>query len=380
IVTEGNPIIACANTKKVQEAFRKLEFYVFTGLFMEEAAYYADVILPVCSGFEMEGVYMRRDDRSIRWQQAAVPRVGESKTYIEIRIDLASAMTRQDTKNPPNFWTDNLRAEWKDYKKLWAEFVALTPGMGGMTQARMEKRAEPLRWPCPTEQHPGVSTLYLDHHSWTEAAVSLDPANKGKRFLTPTGKVELFTSALDRKLAVVGHRALPSFYTHPEVTGINPTLEYRRDLVNNPINPGSLTPNVKIGAMSDGRIHQSFPLMGIVGRASVVHFAGVTQWTHLGKQMNGMRLVQIHPNAAARFNIRNGDRITVESARGAVAGTALVWEGIREDTIFVPNSFGPMQLVGDEFSAPRYEPANVLTDDRYFDNLSGQQAYKCFAC
>ncbi len=29
---------------------------------------------------------------------------------------------------------------------------------------------------------------------------------------------------------------------------------------------------------------------------------------------------------------------------------------------------------------PRYEPANLLIDDRYFDNLSGQQAYKCFAC
>jgi hypothetical protein len=25
-------------------------------------------------------------------------------------------------------------------------------------------------------------------------------------------------------------------------------------------------------------------------------------------------------------------------------------------------------------------PANLLTDDRYFDNLSGQQAYRCFAC
>jgi len=39
-----------------------------------------------------------------------------------------------------------------------------------------------------------------------------------------------------------------------------------------------------------------------------------------------------------------------------------------------------MQAMGDEFGAPRYEPANVLLDDRYFDNLSGQQAYKCFAC
>jgi anaerobic selenocysteine-containing dehydrogenase len=380
IVTEGNPILGSANTTKVRAAFRALEFYVFTGLFMEEAAYFADVILPVASGFEMDGVYMRRDDRSIRWQHAAIPRVGEARTDIEIWIDLAAAMAKHDTQHAPEYWTGNLRAEWKDYGTLWAEFVARTPGAGGMTQARMEKRAEPLRWPCPSETHPGVSTLYLDHQSWYEAAEALDPRNKGKRFLTASGKIEIFTPALDEKLAGAGHRALPIFYTHPEVTGANPSIRYAEELVPNPINPGCVTPLVTLGVASDPSIHAAFPLMGIIGRASVVHFAGVTQWTYLGKQMNGIRLVQIHPNAAAKIGIAQGDKITVESPRGAIGATALLWEGIREDTIFVPNSFGPQQAVGDEFGTPRYEPANVLTDDRYFDNLSGQQAYKCFAC
>lgn len=71
-----------------------------------------------------------------------------------------------------------------------------------------------------------------------------------------------------------------------------------------------------------------------------MHFAGVTQWTYYGKQMNG----------------------------------------IREGTVCVPNSFGPMQAMGDEFGEPRYEPANILLEDRYFDNLSRQHVYKCFAC
>ena len=42
--------------------------------------------------------------------------------------------------------------------------------------------------------------------------------------------------------------------------------------------------------------------------------------------------------------------------------------------------FEPMQKAGEEFGLPTYESANHLTDDRFFDNLSGQQAYKCFAC
>jgi anaerobic selenocysteine-containing dehydrogenase len=380
IVTEGNPILGCANTAKVKEAFRKLEFYVYTGLFMEEPAYYADLILPVCSGFEMETVYMRRDDRAIRWQKQVVPRVGESKPDWEIWIDLAHVMAGLDAKNPASFWLDAFPLEWKDYRKLWATFLANTPGMGGMTQRRMEQRAEPLRWPCPTPEHPGVSTLYLDHPSWYEAATALDPGNKGKRFLTPSGKVEIYTAAIEKALQSAGHAALPLFYTHPEVTGPNPSIRYRDELVKNPVNPQALTPLVELGGLSSGTVHDDYPLMGMIGRPSVVHFAGVTQWTYLGKQMNGIRLIQIHPQAAARAGIHDGDAIVVESPRGSVTGTAMLWKNIREDTIFVPNTFGPNQKMAGDLGTPLYEPANVLIDDRYYDNLSGQQAYKCFAC
>jgi anaerobic selenocysteine-containing dehydrogenase len=380
IVTQGNPILGCANTKKVQEAFRKLEFYVYTGLFIEEAAYFADIILPVCSGLEMETVYMRRDDRAIRWQKQAVPRVGESRPDWEIWIDLAHAMAGLDTKNPAGYWTDAFPKEWKDYRKLWATFIENTPGMGGMTQERLEKRAEPLRWPCPTATHPGVSTLYLDHPSWYEAAEALDPANTGKRFLTPTGKVQVWTADIDGQLATAGHAALPVFYTHPEVTGKNPSLVYGNEFIRNPVNPQAVTRKVEIGAPSGGDVHKDYPLMGMVGRPSVVHFAGVTQWTYAGKQLNGIRLIQIHPQAAAAAGVANGDTVVVESPRGAVTGTALLWKGIREDTVFVPNTFGPRQQLAAEFGEPLYEPANVLLDDRYYDNLSGQQAYKCFAC
>jgi anaerobic selenocysteine-containing dehydrogenase len=106
----------------------------------------------------------------------------------------------------------------------------------------------------------------------------------------------------------------------------------------------------------------------------------MTQWTPTGKQLNGVRLIQVHPKTAARAGLKNGDDVVVESPRGSAAGTVLLWEGIREDTVFVPNTFGPAQTEGDAFGLRRYEAANRLTDDRFFDNLSGQQAYKCFAC
>lgn len=378
VITEGNPLISSANTTKVREAFKKLDFYVYTGLFMEEAAYYADVILPVTSGLELDGVYMRRDDRAIRWQHAAVPRVGQSKPDWEIWIDLAHAFARRDRKKPASYWTGAFPEQWKDYSQLWAEFVKHTPAMGGMTQQRMDARAEPLRWPCPSTSHPGVSTLYLDHPSWYEAAAALGAP--GRRFLTPSGNVEIFTPELDRKLAAAGHRALPVFYTHPEVTGANPTIAYEPGFVTNPVNPQAVTHKVKLGVPGSDAVHRDFPLMGMTGRPSVVHFASVTHWTPTGEQLNGIRLVQVHPDTARQFGIGDRDTIVVESPRGKVTGTALFWTAIRPDTIFVPNTFGPAQQVGDQFGDPRYEAANGLVDDAFYDNLSGQQAYKCFAC
>ncbi len=380
VMTEGNPLIASANTARVRRAFEALDFYVYTGLFMEEAALYADVVLPVASGLEFDGVYMRRDDRAIRWQEQAVPRVGESRTDVEIFVDLAAALERNDPSADPQRWTRNIRPEWADYSRLWQTFVENTPGMGGMTQARLERRRTPLQWPCPNEDHPGVSTMYLDHPSWYEALEALAPEHRGKRFPTPSGKVELFTEAMDARLRPVGLGAFPDYYTHPEVVGRQEWIVYSEDLVANPVNPHSLTPRVEIGEQEATALHAEFPLMGTIGRASVVHFAGVTQWTPTGKLKNGIRLVQIHPETAKRFAVLDGQEIAVISPRGRIRATALHWSGIRKDTIYVPNSFGPAQVLGDDFDLPRYEAANQLVDDRYFDPLSGQQAYKCFAC
>ncbi|UED87553.1 molybdopterin-containing oxidoreductase family protein [Streptomyces profundus] len=380
VLTQGNPLVSSANTAKVKEAFAALDFYVYAGLFMEEAADYADVVLPVCAGLETEGVYMRRDDRAIRWQERVLAPVGESRPDWQIWIGLAHALAELDTRRPAAEWRRAFPSDWMDYGALWAEFVAHTPGMGGMSEQRLADRAEPLRWPCPSPEHPGVSTLYLDHPSWYEAAESLDAAHRGKRFLTPSGTVEITTPALQLSLASAGHDALPTFYTHPEVTGGHPTVAYGTDFVTNPVNPQALTHPVRLGVPGDGAVHRRYPLMGMTGRPSVVHFASVTHWTDTGKQLNGIRFVQIHPATARAAGIADGAPVRVESPRGSVTGTALLWEGIRRDTVFVPNTFGPAQESGDLFQTPRYEAANTLVDDRYYDNLSGQQAYKCFAC
>src|SRR5690606_10663967 len=124
---------------------------------------------------------------------------------------------------------------------------------------------------------------------------------------TASGKVEIVTDELHKRLASAGHHALPEFYTHPEVTGSHPRIHLSTEMVVNPVNPHALTP---VASIQQGNAADSeFPLMGIIGRPSVVHFAGVTHWTFTGKQMNGVRLIQLHPSVAEKLQIRNGEAV-----------------------------------------------------------------------
>ena len=92
-----------------------------------------------------------------------------------------------------------------------------------------------------------MSTLYLDHPSWYQAAEAIHPSNRGKRFLTPSGKIEIHTEEIQDKLARTGHQSLPIYYTHPHVTGDHPTITHESRLVVNPVNPQALTPVAKVG-------------------------------------------------------------------------------------------------------------------------------------
>lgn len=384
LIGSGNPIVACANGSKNENAYRQLDFYVYTGLFLEEAAHYADLVLPVCSGLELAGVYMRRDDRAVRWQEQAADRVGTSRTDAEIWIELAWAMARQDTTRGAEYWTSAFPREWLDYATLWDTFAAHTPGMAGMTVERLRGRAEPLRWPCPSREHPGFSALYLDHPSWYDTTEELDPNHRRTRFLTATGLVEIYTPGLDAALREAGHQALPIYYGHPEVADGQPLLRHDPGWIRNPLDHAAVTHRGRLEASTsplddyDVARNSAFPLLGIIGRAGVVHFSTLTQWTPLGKQLTGIRLIQINIVTATELGIREGDNVLVTSPHGEIEGTAQLTNDIRSDTIYVPNSFGTEQ--GHGHKRPRYRPANNLVDDAMFDNLSGQQAYKCFSC
>jgi anaerobic selenocysteine-containing dehydrogenase len=374
----GNMLAHNANTKRVEEALSKLELFVSLNLFPQEDTYYADYILPTTTFYEVDHVGVRRNDRGIRWRNKVVEPIGESRVDSRIWIELGQKMAELDKKNTPEYWKDNLKADWINTRDLWNKVCpANNKTAAGMTADRMDKMASPLRWPCPSLEHPGTSVMYLDKPEWKDIF-------GGKRFLTPSGKVEIFTPDLQKRLEVTGHSAIPDFYTSPETMDGLPTLEYTEEFVKSPTvsntEGGNLVHKVKIGVKPKDDLRKKYPFQLITGRPNALHFHTITQWAWHLAQASGDRYVQIHPDLAKQMNVASGDFVKVETPRGAIEGPALVWDGIQPNTIFIPITFGPKQVVRKEVDREVWDSVNTLTTGAYYDPLSGQVEYKAQLC
>ncbi|MBI4829369.1 MAG: molybdopterin-dependent oxidoreductase [Nitrospinae bacterium] len=377
VIYAGNMMTQNANSKRVGEALSKLELFVSLNLFPQEDTFYADYILPTTTFYEVDHVGVRRLDRGIRWRNKVVDPVGESKVDSLIWIELAQEMAKQDKKNPPEYWKDNLKLEWANTRDLWNKVSpANNKTAAGMTADRMDKLASPLRWPCPSADHPGTSVMYLDHPKWRDIF-------GGKRFLTPSGKVEIYTGELQAKLAPTGHSALPVFYTSPENLEGLPTVKYLDEFVKSPTvsntEGGNLVHKIEIVEKPEQDMREKYPFQLTTGRPNALHFHSITHWAWGLVQAAGDRYVQIHPLLAQQIGVQTGDIVKVDTARGSIDGPALVWDGIEPNTVFIPQSFGPKQVLRKELDRKAWEPVNNLTGG-FYDTLSGQVAYKAQAC
>ncbi|MBI4664966.1 MAG: molybdopterin-dependent oxidoreductase [Nitrospinae bacterium] len=377
VIYAGNMMTQNASNKRTQEALKKLDLFVSLNLFPQEDCYFADYILPTTTFYEVDAVGMRRCDRGIRWNNKVVEPVGESRIDSRIWIEMGQKMAELDKKHPPAYWKDNLKTEWLDNRLLWNTVnPANNKTAAGMTADRLDKMASPLRWPCPSTTHPGTSVMYLDRPEWRGIF-------GGKRFLTPSGKVEVFTKELQASLEATGHSAIPQFYTSPENMDGLPTLQYLDEFVKSPTvantSGGNLVHKVKIGVAPDKELREKYPFQFTTGRPNALHFHSITHWAWGLVQQSGDRYIQIHPDVAKQMNIQSGDFIKLETPRGFIEGPVIVWDGIQPNTVFVPIGFGLKQVVRTAMDRRVWDSVNNLTET-YYDTLSGQVCYKAQLC
>jgi assimilatory nitrate reductase catalytic subunit len=148
----------------------------------------------------------------------------------------------------------------------------------GITYEKIEEQ-NGVFWPCPDEDHPGTPRLF-EEGSWNPIA------RRNGRFYFPDGKARF---------------------------------------------------NVADYSVPAEEVDSEYPVILTTGRV-VSHFLSGTQTRRIGPLVDQAPepFVEMHPQLADRYAIRDGDLATVESRRGSITLKAMVVTTIRPDTIFIP--------------------------------------------
>ena len=144
IVVGENPMITLPNTKRLEAAFRRLEFLVVVDTFLTETAQKADVVLPGATFAEKDGTFTSME-RRVQRVRLAIPSLG-GKAEWEIIAALASQMGHSMDYHHPS--------------EIFSEMTALTPLFHGLDYQTLEKVG--VQWPCPEPGHPGTPGLYRE--------------------------------------------------------------------------------------------------------------------------------------------------------------------------------------------------------------------------
>lgn len=189
-----NPMLTDPDLNHTEAALKKLDFLVIQDIFHTETTPYADVILPASSFAEKDGTFVNSDRRVLRVRKA-VELPGEAKEDWKIIVEIAEKMGYDIGK-------------YKDASKIFDELAQAAPMMGGISYNRIEKQG--IQWPCPTKDHPGTSTLFLDKFNTDNGKGILNPvehvpqsekASKEYPFIMNSGRIlyHYHTSTMSRK-------------------------------------------------------------------------------------------------------------------------------------------------------------------------------------
>jgi anaerobic selenocysteine-containing dehydrogenase/Fe-S-cluster-containing dehydrogenase component len=372
LICGNNPLSLWPDQEVAREALASLDLLVHMDLFPNETSAYADYVLPVATGIEKGEIGRQCDDRRVVWIDALVDPPGEAKPDEWIWTELGRRLG----------YGDVLREELKDPARMWDEVLIDNDQMRGVTQARLH--SVPWRWvrfPVASEDAAEVETLF------TEGSTA-PGAPAGKRFNTPSGKLEFWSETLEAGFRQQGLSALPEFYAEREslvdlpyvscddddaAPGVvsafhrTPTQAPRARIVDPAATGAPPSPGADLRA-------RGFDTELVTGRPPAPQFHS---WTHYAWQAQEMwpdQYVQIHPDKATALGIADGETVAVESAHGRIDARAWITAGIRPSTVFVPIGWGERQPFNP------WRSCNFLTDGQQRDPVSDQTNLKSLLC
>ncbi|HXU91824.1 MAG TPA: molybdopterin-dependent oxidoreductase [Methylomirabilota bacterium] len=319
----ANMLLAHADGRRGREALKTLDFYAHLDLFMTPTAELADVVLPVASAFEREGLKLgfeiSQDAQSlVQLRQAVVPPPGEARADTDVIFDLAGRLGLA-----AEFWNGDIDAAYRHQ---------LAPT--GITLEQLRASSGGVRLPLRTrhEKHSGP-----------------DAQGAPRGFATPSRKVELYSQTfLDH-----GYAPLPDF-AEPQIGPVaRPDLAVR------------------------------FPL--ILTSAKSPLFCQ-TQHRALPSLRKRARYpeVELHPEAAQARGIFEGDWVAIATPEASVRARARLNADL--DPRVVVGEHGFWQSCA-ELGATGYDPFgptsanyNLLIGTAVRDPISGTPSLRSYLC
>ena len=319
----ANVLVAHADGARGREALANLDFYAHADLFMTPTAAMADVVFPVASAFEREGLKIgfeisQEAQSLIQLRPAVVPPIGEARHDADIVFGLADRLGLAD-----QFWDGDLAAAYQHQ---------LAPT--GVTIDRLRASPGGVRLPLETR-----------HTKYAEVDASGSP----RGFATPSRKVEFYSETFLEH----GYPPLPAFTPPPSSIESRPELAARYPLI---------LASAKSALFCQTQ-HHALP--------------------SLRKRAPDPE-VDLHPEAAHARGIADGDWVRVETPRASVRARARINDSLDPRVAIGPH--GWWQACADTGS-PGYDPFgsdgsnfNLLVEPSDRDPVSGTASHRGFQC
>jgi nitrate reductase NapA len=278
LVMGTNPAQSLPNAGRYRKAMQNTFLVVADAIYPTETTQFAEVVLPTGLWCEKEGVFSQ-SERLYHYVPKLVSAPGEARSDLEILVDLAVGLGFGDLIS-----ARTAEAVWDEWRQISGHskynFV-------GITYDRLKKERG-LRWPCPTESHPGTCRRYVPGE---------DPLAHG------SGRFDFYGQADGRAHIWLDHQ----------------------DPAKDPVT--SEFPLV----LTTGRILEHWHTMTITGQVEAL-------------QQIHPNYVEVHPEDAHTWKITDGGGVLVKSRRGEAEFVAKVTDAIRPGVVFA-TFHSPQHLV-----------------------------------
>jgi anaerobic selenocysteine-containing dehydrogenase len=275
IIAPGSQSIASTRgTKRIQEALKKLEFFVILDVARTSDMNYADVVVPVCTTYETDHPF----ETSGAWIMArnkVIEPLGEYKSDYEFWLDLGTKM--------------GYGADW------W----------NGDIKKHMDWRMEPLEMTYEElrTKYPKGRTYDMNPPTFEQYATRF--AAKSTRLdkapYLPEGKVALYNTTFEK----IGLTPMPVWRELPE------------------------------GPTATPELLEKYPLLMSDYHTSKAYNAAWLRAVPFLREVEPYPFLQIHPDTAKARGISDGDWVIVDGPNGNLKVKAQIYPGTRPDTVFL---------------------------------------------